>query len=97
MLFSYQRVHVVRDEIIRVWYVNVCADVLCACILAEFQQLSKSETIDEAGMFADITHDFGTVLGYEGLNETIIAHRSSKYFNTLCREHVPREMVSNIC
>jgi hypothetical protein len=24
-----------RDDIIRVWDVNVCADELCACILAE--------------------------------------------------------------
>jgi hypothetical protein len=56
-----------------------------------------NETIGEAGMFPDISHDFETVLGYKGLNETVIAHRSSKYFNTLCREHVPREMVSNIC
>ncbi len=86
-----------RDDIIRVWDVNVCADELCACILAEFQQLSMNTTIGEAGMFSDISHNFEIVLGYKGLNETVITHQSSKYFNTLGREHVPREMVSNIC
>jgi len=43
------------DDIIRVLDVNVCADELCACILAEFQQLSTNETIGEAGMFSDIS------------------------------------------
>jgi hypothetical protein len=32
----------------------------------------------------------------KGLNETVIDHRSSKYFNTLCREHVSCEVVINI-
>ena len=35
------------DDIIRVWDVNVCAYELCACILAEFQQLIMNETIGE--------------------------------------------------
>jgi hypothetical protein len=56
-----------------------------------------NETIGEACMLPDVSHDFETVLGYKGLNETVIAHRSSKYFNTLCRAHVPFEMVRNIC
>ena len=85
------------DDIIRVWEVNVCADELCACILAEFQRLNMNETIGESGMFPDISHDFETVLGYTGLNETVLAHRSSKYVNALCRKHVSCEVVSNIC
>jgi hypothetical protein len=47
-------------------------------------------------MFSDISHNFETVLVYKGLNETVIVHRSSNNFTTLCREHVPREMVSNL-
>jgi hypothetical protein len=48
-------------------------------------------------MFPDISHDFETVLGYKGLNEAVLAHRCSKYFHALCREHVSCEVVSNIC
>jgi hypothetical protein len=85
-----------RDDIIRVWDVNVCADELCASIWAEFQQLSMNEAIGEAGMFPDISHDFETVLGYKGLNETVIAHRSSKYFNTLCITGVPSTSIPSV-
>ncbi len=55
------------------------------------------ETIGEADMFPDISHDFETVLAYKGLNEAVLVHRCSKYFNALCREHVSCEVVSNIC
>ncbi len=86
-----------RDDIIRVWDVNVCSAELCPCILAEFQQLIMNETIGESVMFPDISHDFETVFDYKGLNETVLDHQSSKYFNVLCREHVSCEVVSNIC
>jgi hypothetical protein len=72
-----------RDDIIRVWDVNVYTDELYTCILSEFQQLSMNETIGEVGMFSVISHNFGTVWDYKGLNETVITHRSSKCFNTL--------------
>jgi hypothetical protein len=86
-----------RDDIIRFWDVNVYTDELCECILAKFQQLSMNETIGEVGMFPNISHDFESVLGCKGLNETVLVHRSSKYFNALCREHVSCEAVNNIC
>jgi hypothetical protein len=54
-----------RDDIIRVWDVNVCTDELCTSIFAEFQQLIMNETIDETDMFPDISHDFETVLDYK--------------------------------
>ena len=71
--------------------------VLCVCIFAEFQHVSMNETIGETVMFSDIFHDFETVLGHKSLNETVITYWSSKYFNTLSREHVMSEMMRNIC
>ena len=42
-------------------------------------------------MFSDIFHDLETFLVHKSLPITV--HRSSKYFNTLSREHVTCEMM----
>ena len=86
-----------RDDSVRVRDVNVCADKLCACILAEFHQLKVSEAIGKGLKFSGIFHDFEAVVGHKSLDETVSAHRSSEDFNTLSREHVTGEMMSNVC
>ena len=55
-----------------------------------------NETVGENFMFSGYLHDFETFLVHKSLNVPIDAHRTSKYINTVSREHVTCEMMDNI-
>ena len=85
-----------RDDIVQVRDVNVCTDVLCVRVFAEFQKLGVgvNETIGENFMFSDILDDFETVLVHKSLNVPMVnSHRERNavsdfgfYYESLKRE-----------